>query len=154
MARYLIEFAAASSSLGMVEFLLDRGARLDICYPLHAAASNPSEEGLAERVKIIEFLLKQGMDINQVEFAGEEDFANQYWNRAYGTPLHYAASWGLPEIVECLLKNGANPSIQALSYQGKVKCGTALDWQKSNEPDEGMYSRRVLVLLGDKKVKL
>jgi len=141
MCRYLIEFVADSSSLEMVKFLLDRGARLDISYTLHAAESNSTEEDQTERVNIIEFLLEQGMDINKLEFAGEEDLTSQYWGRAYGTPLQYAVSWGLPKIVECLLKNGADPNIQAFSSKRKVDYGTALDWQKTNETDKGMYNQ-------------
>lgn len=129
MSRYLIEFVAGSSSLGMVKFLLDRGARLEISNALHSAtaAVGTGDENSTERVEIIAFLLEQGMDINKLEYAGEEDFAKQYWGRAYGTPLHYAASWGWPNIVECLLKNGADPEIEAVSYNRKVACGTALD---------------------------
>jgi len=76
MCRYLIEFAAELSSLEMVKFLLDRGARLDISYALHAAATESTEEDQTERVKIIEFLLEQRMDINMLEFAGEEAFTS------------------------------------------------------------------------------
>jgi ankyrin repeat protein len=156
MCRYPIDFAAAASSLEIVQFLVNRGARLDISNALHAAAAavGCSEEDQSERVKVIEFLLTQGMDINKLEFAGEEDFANQYWGRPYGTPLHYVASWGWPKIVECLLDNGADRDVHAVSYKSKVDYGTALDWQKSNDPDEGMYNRRVLVLLGGNEDKL
>jgi ankyrin repeat protein len=154
MCRYLIEFAAQSHSLEMVKFLVERGAQLDISNALHAAASNHDEEDQPERVRVIEFLLDKGMDINKLEFAGDEDFTKQYWDRAYGTPLHYAASWGLSTIVESLLRHGADPNIQARAYQRNVDRGTALDWQRSNEPDEGMYNRRVLVLLGGINDKL
>jgi ankyrin repeat protein len=154
ICRYLIELAAGKSSLEMVKFLLNRGARLDISNALHVAAAGGTSKDETERVKIIEFLLEKGMDINKLEFAGEEDFPKQYGSRAYGTPLHYAASWGWAEIVECLLKNGADPNIEAFCYKKNVHCGTALDWQKLSEPDEGTYSRRVLMLLGDKKDKL
>jgi len=156
MCRYPIDFAGAVSSLEIVQLLVDRGARLDISYPLHAAAAavGRSEEDQGERVKVIEFLLAKGMDINRIEFAGEEDFANQYWSRPYGTPLHYAASWGRPKVVKCLLDNGADRDIHAVCHKRKTDYGTALDWQKSNEPDEGMYNRRVLVLLEGNKDKL
>lgn len=154
ICRYLIELAAGYSSLEMVKFLLSRGARLDISNALHAAAAGGTNEDDRGRVKVIEFLLEKGMDINRLEFAGEEDFPKQLRNRAYGTPLHYAASWGCAEIVECLLKNGADPNIESFCYKTKVHCGTALDWQNVSEPDEGTYNRRVRVLLGDKKDKL
>jgi hypothetical protein len=154
ICRYLIEMAAISSDLAMVKLLISRGARLDISNALHAAAAGSTAEEEDERVKIIELLLEKGMDINRLEFAGEEEFPKQYRNRAYGTPLHYAAAWGWAGIVECLLKHGADPSIESICYKTKVRCGTALDWQKYSEPDEGTYSRRVLVLLGDKNAKM
>ena len=146
--------AAISSDLAMVKLLISRGARLDISNALHAAAAGSTAEEEDERVKIIELLLEKGMDINRLEFGGEEEFPKQYRNRAYGTPLHYAAAWGWAGIVECLLKHGADPSIESICYKTKVRCGTALDWQKYSEPDEGTYSRRVLVLLGDKNAKM
>ena len=49
-------------------------ARLDISNALQAAAAGGAPEEEHERVKIIEFLLEKGMDINRLEFAGEEDF--------------------------------------------------------------------------------
>ena len=94
------------------------------------------------------------MDINKLEFADEEDFANQYWSRPYGTPLHYAASWGRPKVVKCLLDNRADRDIHGVCRKRKIDYGTALDWQKSNEPDNGSYNRCVLVLLGGIRDKL
>ena len=154
ISRYLVEFAAQSSTLEILQLLLQHGARLDISNALHAAAAGHTDEDEMERVKIIEFLLEKGMDINKLEFAGEEDFLKQYGNRAYGTPLHYAAAWGWAKIVECLLKHGADPNIECFCYKTKKHYGTALDWQRNNEPDEGNYSRRVLVLLGGKNEKI
>lgn len=138
--------------LEMVKFVLDLGARLDISSALHVAASNCCEDDEPERVKIIEFLLEKGMDINKLEFATEQDFPKKYTTRAYRTLLHYAACWGMAGVVECLLKHGADPNIQAACYRNELDAnyGTPLDWQKFSEPDEGTYSRRVLVLLGVK----
>jgi len=117
----------------MVKFLLNHRARLDISNALHAAAAGGENEW--ERVKIIHFLLKKGMDINKLEFAGDGDFPRQFGNRAYGTPLHYAAAWGWGENVECLIKNGADPNSEAFSYNTGKHRGTALDWHKSNDPE-------------------
>jgi len=154
ISRYPIEFAAQGSTLEILQQLLEHGARLDISNALHAAAAGHMEEDEIERVKIIEFLLEKGMDINRLEFAGEEDFPKQLRSRAYGTPLHYAAAWGWAKIVECLLKHGADPNIESFCYKTKQHCGTPLDWQRTNQPDEGCYSRRVLVLLGGKNEKI
>ena len=62
MCRYHIDFAAAGSNLEIVQFLVDRGARLDISNALHAAAAAVGfgEEHQSERVKVIEFLLAKG----------------------------------------------------------------------------------------------
>ncbi|KAF4625662.1 hypothetical protein G7Y89_g12502 [Cudoniella acicularis] len=41
---------------------------------LHAAAAGTTGDEEAERVKVIEFLFKKDVDINKLEFAGDEDF--------------------------------------------------------------------------------
>lgn len=139
----------------MIKCLLAHGALLGPTNALHSAAAwlgGPEEE--PARAEIIEFLIAQGCDVNKLEYAGEEEFTKQYWPRAYGTPLHYAASWGSDQIVECLLRNCADKSLQAKNYKEGIECGTPLDWAETNEPDEGMYSRRVLALLRDGEEKL
>lgn len=46
------------------------------------------------------------MDVNKIEFAGEEEFILKYEKnkRAHGTPLHYAAAWGWNMTVEKIVK--------------------------------------------------
>jgi len=41
------------------------------------------------------------------------------------TPLHLAASWGRPEVVELLLRKGADPN--ARNKDGKTPLGLAID---------------------------
>jgi ankyrin repeat protein len=140
----------------VIKSLLSHGALLAPTNALHAAAAfvGGAPENQASRVEIIKFLIAQGCDVNKLEFAGEEAFVNHYRSRAYGTPLHYAAAWGWDSIVECLLRNGADMGVQARNYKKGIACGTPLEWAESNEPDEGMYNLRVLMLLGKGEEKL
>lgn len=206
--RYPIEFSAQTEGVSMVKFLLSRGARLENTNALHAAASDFSRCFISTRLEVIAFLLKQGMDINKLEFAGEEEIPAAY-DRCYGTPLRkflnscrllarctwvfylrrlpftwlrdyykyftnaslllynhgtpsetgltqtdYAAAWGLPEIVEFLLQNGADPTIQGVCYKDGSACGTPVEWQPESAEEDGVYNPRVLVLLGGKQTKL
>jgi ankyrin repeat protein len=150
ICRYPIEFAAATSSLEIVKLLVERGATLEKTNALHAAAGGIGRGSPQERVKVMEFLLEKGFDINALEFAQEPEFPEQYESRIYGTPLHYAAAWGLDDRLEFLLQKGADPNILGYNYKTKEHWGTALDWQKLNEEDEGCYSERIRELLDDK----
>jgi ankyrin repeat protein len=114
LRRYLIEMSVCSNDVEIVKLLVERGAELDGTNTLHAACGRPmNEEEKLKRVEIVKYLLEQGMDINNLEFAGDEDFTKQYRDRFFGTTLHYAVSWGLDNIVECLLEHGADPNIMA-----------------------------------------
>ncbi|KAH8602982.1 ankyrin repeat-containing domain protein [Bisporella sp. PMI_857] len=150
ICRYPIEFAAANATLEIFKLLLDHGASLENTNTLHAAAGGVTDNP-EEQVKIIEYLLSQGQDINRLEFAGDENFATEHGSRFYGTPLHYAAAWGNEERFECLLSHGADSSILGYNYTTKKHWGTALEWQEINEEDEGCYSARIRGLLSNKK---
>ena len=151
ICRYPIEFAAASSTLEIFKLLLDRGAKLQGTYCLHAAAGGQGRSP-DERIKIMRFLIEEkGVDVNKIEFADEKELPKEYAGRIYGTPLHYAAAWGFADRVEYLLEKGADPTLTGLNYETGDRWWTALEWQKINEEDDGCYSTRVLELLGDKK---
>ncbi|KAJ3094090.1 hypothetical protein HK100_006281 [Physocladia obscura] len=147
ICRYPIEFAAACSTLDIIKLLLARGAMLENTNALHAAAGGVTDGDSAEQIKIMEFLLEKGLDINAIEFVVDASFPEQYEDRFYGTPLHYAAVWGWEDRFEFLLKKGADTKALGYSYKSKKQWGTPLDWQMLNEEDEGSYSKRIRDLL-------
>lgn len=152
--RYPIEFACAVSTLEIVQLLLDRGAKLKGTNALHSAVGIGSahfEEDSEERLEIVKLLLGKGMDINAIEFDNDKQFAKHYWKRTYGTPLHYAAAAGWAEGVKLLMERGADTTVLGYVYHTDQRWGTALDWQKLNDVDEGYYSSRVLELLKEKE---
>jgi len=152
IARYPIEFASAVSSLEIVQLLLNRGAKLEGTNALHAAAGIGSDHyNSAERIKVMELLLENGANIDAIEFESDREFAKSCWKRTYGTPLQYAAAAGWEDGVKFLLERGADKEILGLVYHTDQRWGTALDWQKLSDEDEGYHSARVLKLLGDKK---
>jgi len=149
MCRYPIEFAAASSSLEIFKLLLERGAKLDGTYCLHAAAGG---QGRGEPIKIMEYLINErDFDVNEIEFVHEKKIMPEEWkDRRYGTPLHYAAAWGFEDRFEYLLSKGADPQIEGVYYKDGSRWGTALDWQKTNREGNGYWSPRILELLGER----
>ncbi|KAE8356100.1 ankyrin repeat-containing domain protein [Aspergillus coremiiformis] len=94
----VINAAAAKASVAVMELLISHGARLGQATPLHAAAwSNLKPD--SDRIPMIEFLLRTGLDINCV------DHVRGPYCR--GRPLDYAVMAENTRIVEYLLERGA-----------------------------------------------
>lgn len=89
-----IGWANEKGHSGMVLYLFEKGASVD----LHRAAAF----GLTERLMAL--LATESESVNTIS--------------GFGTPLHEAALWAHPEIVQLLLNNGADPHLQ--NSEGKT----------------------------------
>ncbi|KAF8537242.1 ankyrin repeat-containing domain protein [Trichophaea hybrida] len=98
--------AAVSGSRSQAEFLLEKGAELDCRNlagetPLHVAAVSMVEEPhphflMQRRLQVVELLLERGADIGATMPTGGRKV------------LHVAAAGGAEELVELLMKHGAD----------------------------------------------
>lgn len=136
IARYPIEVAAHGASLDIIKLLVERGANITNTNALHNAVTahvnsrdSRSEE---ETLRVIEYLLSKGCDINRREFQGEDfiaPFSDAHHSpRKFGTPLQYAVYHAYERRIKFLLEHGADPMIPAYNSNTKEYYGTALDW--------------------------
>jgi ankyrin repeat protein len=89
--------------------LLDRGTGVNIV-SRHPIGATPLIAALfGRRVEAARLLIERGADVSAKR-------GGKSWPRAGWTPLHYAAAYGLVEIVSYLLERGASP--QALDDSG------------------------------------
>lgn len=100
------------------EYLLDRGANADIVArhplevtPLHAAL-------FGRQLETARLLIARGADVN-IKRGGKG------WPRAGWTALHYAAGYGLIELIEPLIARGAD--LGALDDEGRTPLGVAIE---------------------------
>lgn len=98
------------------KMLVDAGADITYTQPednltlLHIMYHQRSHEMQDDAIKIMEFLIQNGLDINQ--------------DSGLGTPLAVNAYWGHEKIVDFLLKNGA--TITAVSEKKDTPLHTAM----------------------------
>ena len=59
-----LQCAAAWSTIGSLDLLLEHGAKLENSFPLHAAAGMN-----CERIQMMAHLIKLGVDVNSCDFA-------------------------------------------------------------------------------------
>lgn len=125
--------AALHGSLGAVETLLARGAKLDM--PVAAAlnriddvrrmlpAASTEDRHLTfamaaqyGRIEMVRLLLDAGEDPNRY---------NPIHGHSHSTPLHQVAGYGPMELVKLLVERGARPDIKDIMWQG-----TPADWAR------------------------
>ncbi|CAD6593251.1 MAG: hypothetical protein ASARMPRED_007180 [Alectoria sarmentosa] len=95
----VLDTAASIASPEVFGLLLQRGAKLEISLPLHAAAASASKTD-DESIAMMEYLLQLGVDIDG------SDEARGF--RALGTPLHYAIRGRMMDRVKFLLMKGSD----------------------------------------------
>lgn len=116
-----LHFAALNGHQDVIELLVDRGADLEARDDEFNATpiSWANEKG---NMSVVHNLSDRGalVSIDRAAAFGLVDLIREYIADGtenlnvvggFGTPLHEAALWGYPEIVELLLQNGADPTI-------------------------------------------
>ena len=138
-----IQAATQMGRIDIVEYLLARGAPLDIC--------TASMLGLADRVSAVlgaDPSLSQATGAHGIPLLyfpvirGQKAIAEMLLSRGAqvnagaggNTPLHGAVLFNRPEMVSWLLSHGANPSL--LDYNGKTPLQLAEE--NKNEPIAGI----------------
>lgn len=124
--------ARCCSSSEFFDLLLSCGANFNICNALHAVSAKVQRDNHNKQLATIDFLLSKGLDVNKIEFEGNEAFLEQYdgVSMRRGTPLHYAAWVGNVPVARHLIRNGAKRD--ATDSKGD---GTPLRWAKSCAQD-------------------
>lgn len=75
----------------MFSLLLSHGAELENAKPLHAAAGIGPNKPPGERIPMMEYLVRLGYDVNEIDDTIK--FGN-FGQGQYGAPLQYAVVWG------------------------------------------------------------
>lgn len=101
-----LERAAFQTTLHIVKSLVTHGAKLHDTEALIAAAANKNRS--REPIRIMEYLLDQGVDINYGQKLGNPMSDTLF----RGTALHRAVESEDAERVQLLLQRGANPDIK------------------------------------------
>ena len=120
--------AVYEAELKTIGFLLANGGDIEQgCLVMYAV--------LARRIDKLELLVGQGAAINVV---CDEDNP-EYWSLErrlgsastgpYGTPLHYMVRKGDRNMVEALLRRGANPEIRDSDGRTALDIAQIIDWE-------------------------
>lgn len=114
-----LHFAVGTSGLDIVSLLLEHGAEIDAPddrgrQPLYRLGSNPNGQS-----QIVDVLVASGADIGSQDHLG--------W-----TPLHTLARAGNPEIIEAMLRHGADP--MALTNAELTPLHQAAAWNADHGP--------------------
>ena len=84
------------------------------CLYIVARAEGKDPKDVEKQIKVMEFLLNKGLDINKLAFYDTPEFLLRYSNEFWGgTPLHYTTAIGCEKAIKLLLSRGANPNIAA-----------------------------------------
>ncbi|KAJ7628731.1 ankyrin repeat-containing domain protein [Roridomyces roridus] len=95
-----LEAASLHGQVKTIEFLLDKGARINFKSRL-GAGGTPLIAAVSEgRVDVVDLLLEKGADVN-------------LRTEAFGTALEVASQNGLLEVVRLLIQKGADPNLSS-----------------------------------------
>ena len=100
------------SSPAIPSLLISRGATLKHTSALHHAALRPDDD---TSIAMMRFLLKAGIDINELEYEGWDKLPRVAYCHDWGTALHTAAKKGSVPKARFLVENGADLGIKSKS---------------------------------------
>lgn len=103
-----LSIAVSRASFPIIKFLFDSGGTVQHGQLLHYAVKREA----SDRLEVINFLLNKGIFINHIMY--QNRWNDYYQQRAFGlgTALHRAAEMGNLDVVELLLRRGADPLIR------------------------------------------
>lgn len=121
-----LSIAVSRASFPMIKLLFSHGGTVQYGQLLQYAVKRDA----ADRLEVIDFLLARGTPINDIMY--QNRLTNYYQQRAFGlgTPLHRAAEMGKLDVVELLVRRGADPLIR--DARGKL----AVERAERNGHDE------------------
>lgn len=117
--------AMRRAPLDIIKILFDRGGDLKQGQLLHHAVLREGPDDL----ELVGLLLDIGLPINEIQYQNCPQTFEECYAFALGTPLHYAAEKGKPELVSLLLQRGADPSLK--NTKGRTGLETAIFLQKT-----------------------
>lgn len=100
----------SAPTVAIASLLLSKGATLKNTSALHAAADYPDETKSLARM---DFLLNNGIDINEREFEGRPVPRRSSRVRDHGTALYAAAEYGEISRVRLLVERGADVALKS-----------------------------------------
>ncbi|KAL2438974.1 hypothetical protein ABEF95_015239 [Exophiala dermatitidis] len=103
-----LSVAVQEASLEIIQLLFDHGASCEYGQPLHYVTRRSS----ADLLDVAQLLLLRGARINEILYQSHPPSFQRFQFMRMGTPLHEAAERGDMEMVEFLLNNGADATIQ------------------------------------------
>ncbi len=111
----------------MAALLLKHGATLKHTSALHAATSRDSD---SEAIPLMQFLLENGVDIDELQYEGRHNLPREAGSEDHGTALHVAAEEGSVARARMLVETGAD--LGKRSKNGY----RARDWAQLDEKEE------------------
>lgn len=121
-----LSIAVSRASFPIIKLLFSQGGSVQYGQLLQYAVKRDA----SDRLEVIDFLLTRGTPVNDVMY--QNRLTNYYQQRAFGlgTPLHRAAEIGKLDVVELLVRRGADPLIR--DARGKL----AVERAERNGHDE------------------
>ncbi|KAI4278838.1 MAG: hypothetical protein LQ337_000735 [Flavoplaca oasis] len=131
----ILDSAARSGPLESVELLFNHGASIG---PSSSALHTAAQGDAPGRIPIMDYLLKQGADVNSIaaDMTGPSEARR---SGRKGTPLHTAFKWANEEAKEWLLEHGADPEAKNQLGETPAEWGRRFD---SDGPESIVRWRR------------
>ncbi len=112
-----MSFAIQEAAPDLIRDLLDRGGDMHKGELLQHAVDRA-----ADTIEVLGMLLDRGAPLNQTMYQNHLQSLNMFPFLPLGTPLHAAASKGRADVVQYLLRRGADPTILKSKGQTAEAC--------------------------------